>query len=630
MDERNNNKRKSSTEIEEEIAAGYYYYFVYTNETRKTDIPNETLTHLRVDSSVTEIPKGAFERCEELVQIQLPETLTIIGKDAFVGCRRLKSVQFISRNVASSSSSSSSVVEVPSSINNDNEGNDGTIVFPESVKVQIDDAAFSYCHSLRKIIFGSEAGIPTTKRIGKSAFCCNGGLISVELPNGLLVIESNLFWGCMALTTVKIPSSVIKIGNHAFAGCQSLISFELSHGLLEIGERSFQYCDSIETLQIPSTVSSIGNNAFFHCKRLKHIELPPRTLNRIESGMVYECCGLEYIEIPKTVKEIGKLALNGCTSLSHIRIPPNVNNIGQIAVSNCSGLISIELPPPAEEEGIPLFGLLDISGCLSLVNVAASPMPSSSSREQDHQKWKPTADFLQRSKLGSVADDAADLIHKLNHRFDNSPINKLCYYQSYHSSEDAMVQLRSFLREEDDDDDDPLAVSIRTTQVDTFGMTPLHILSLSQIPNLDMLLAVMDAGNPGHMVRSRDLFGSTPTDYLCSNRMPNSTQIIRRLFQTRFEQVLGLDRSWKSDMLQEVDEALSVNWSSSRRREIGRVVRKYERMEILSLMELYLWKVTIIDEASTEQIVDRQRCRIMSSAAIVIPHVLPFLHDLDV
>eukprot|EP00980_Cylindrotheca_fusiformis_P027301 scaffold19836_cov54-Cylindrotheca_fusiformis.AAC.1 len=42
------------------------------------------------------------------------------------------------------------------------------------------------------------------------------------------------------------------------------------------------------------------------------------------------------------------------------------------------------------------------------------------------------------SRLGSVADDADDLAHRLKYRFDNSPLNKLCYYQSYHAPEDAM------------------------------------------------------------------------------------------------------------------------------------------------------------------------------------------------
>eukprot|EP00980_Cylindrotheca_fusiformis_P026732 scaffold17149_cov40-Cylindrotheca_fusiformis.AAC.1 len=40
--------------------------------------------------------------------------------------------------------------------------------------------------------------------------------------------------------------------------------------------------------------------------------------------------------------------------------------------------------------------------------------------------------------------------------------------------------------------DDPLAA---TSQVDEFGMTSLHILSLSQTLTLDMLLTLMNEGN---------------------------------------------------------------------------------------------------------------------------------------
>eukprot|EP00980_Cylindrotheca_fusiformis_P006825 scaffold1428_cov98-Cylindrotheca_fusiformis.AAC.3 len=170
-------------------------------------------------------------------------------------------------------------------------------------------------------------------------------------------------------------------------------------------------------------------------------------------------------------------------------------------------------------------------------------------------------------------------------------------------------------------------------------MTPLHVLSLSQTPNLDMLLAVMDAGKSGHMARAMDSFGCTPMDYLFLNRMPNSNEVIRRLFQTRFDQVPGvLDQFRKSDVFPAIDEALAGDWAS-RKSKIGEVVRKFERKEILSLLELCLWEVKIgeatskkvkIGEATStkEQILaDRQRCRVMSGAAVVIPHVLPFLDN---
>eukprot|EP00980_Cylindrotheca_fusiformis_P018756 scaffold6247_cov104-Cylindrotheca_fusiformis.AAC.6 len=186
-----------------------------------------------------------------------------------------------------------------------------------------------------------------------------------------------------------------------------------------------------------------------------------------------------------------------------------------------------------------------------------------------------------------------------------------------------MAQLHSLM------DDDPLAA---TTQVDEFGMSPLHTLSLSQTPNLEMLSTLMKEGNMDHIVRSRDSFGSTPMDYLSMDRMPNAPHVIRSVLQTRFDCLLGLDRPWKSDMLQSVDDAMAVEWPS-RARKIFAVYLKlsnYEWKEIFSILDLYRWKVRI-DEISSknEQIADRQSCRINSGASIVIPCVLPFLDILD-
>eukprot|EP00980_Cylindrotheca_fusiformis_P023754 scaffold10927_cov96-Cylindrotheca_fusiformis.AAC.1 len=198
-----------------------------------------------------------------------------------------------------------------------------------------------------------------------------------------------------------------------------------------------------------------------------------------------------------------------------------------------------------------------------------------------------------------------------------------------------MAELHSLM------EDDPLAA---TTQVDQFGMTPLHVLSLSQTTNLDMLLAVMDAGKPGHLVRVRDSFGSTPLEYLCLNPMPNSTEVIRGLFQTRYDQVGLCSRMWESDILQAMDEALAVDLSS-RMSKVDRVVRTFEwkeRKEILSLVELFLWKMKI-DEASSNKkvkigvatskkaqiLADRQKRRFTSGAEFVIPHVLLFLDTIS-
>eukprot|EP00980_Cylindrotheca_fusiformis_P014591 scaffold3955_cov160-Cylindrotheca_fusiformis.AAC.11 len=399
----------------------------------------------------------------------------------------------------------------------------------------------------------------------------------VKIAETVIEIPEEAFTRHEELEEVILSSSVQVIGKHAFSFCIKLKSILYYQGLLD---------EKKEEVGIPSNVKVIEYGAFAQCKLLKSL-----VLNE----------GLERIR---------QFAFNGCDSLSHVRIPQSVNTLATNAFVHCINLISIEFPEECSffidtgfDNDDRRQGIIDLSGCQSLVNLAG-PMPTfrrDLSRRQ----------FFQNSKLGIlVVGNEADLIHRLKHRFDNSPLNKLCYYQSYQSflvdaGTRTMAQLHSRM-----EDENPLAAT--TTQVDEFGMTPLHVLSLSQTPNLDMLLAVMDAGKRGHMVRIRDSFGCTPMDYLCLNRMPNSNQAI--------------------------DEALAGDWSS-RKSEIGGVVRKFERKEILSLLELRLWKVKIdgatskkvkIGEATSkkEQILaDRQWCRVMSGAAAVIPHVLPFLDN---
>eukprot|EP00980_Cylindrotheca_fusiformis_P023945 scaffold11233_cov73-Cylindrotheca_fusiformis.AAC.2 len=581
-----------------------------SSNTMDVSLLTRALQYKHVDVSMTQIPANYFGSSTLLVHVQLPETLTRIGEYAFSYCSNLKCVQFVSNDELGMFSSNPDL-------------EDGTIVFPERTgELQIDEGAFDSCDSLRKVIVCSNR-----TKLGEAVFRECHGLLAVELPEGIQVIEKWLFAYCKSLTTVKIPSSVIKIGDGAFKGCFSLPSFDLPNGLLEIGKWTFQNCFSYEThLHIPSTVSSIGEGAFEQCG-INSITLPP-TLEKIERRMLKGCEMLENFKIPPTVSTIGQEAFSHCSSLSHIRIPPTVERIAINAFIGCNSLISIELPEgilidndedaDTDEDDYTEYEQLRDEGLQNLVNLAIPTLP-----EDDEV----TSRLLYNdSRLFRIADNEADLICKLRHRFENSPLNKLCYYQSCHSSEDAMKQLRSLMK------NDPLAA---TTQVDEFGMTPLHVLSLSQTPNVDMLLAVMKEGNTDHLVRCRDKFGSTPMDYLCLNWMPGSIEVIQRVLQTRFANLLIAYSSLRANMLQAVkealDEALAVGGSFRMRWRIGAIYSKLanheQRQEILFEIELWLWKIKI-DSSEKEGIGHRARCRINSGACIVIPHVLPFLEPI--
>jgi hypothetical protein len=194
--------------------------------------------------------------------------------------------------------------------------------------------------------------------------------------------------------------------------------------------------------------------------------------------------------------------------------------------------------------------------------------------------------------------------------------------------------------------------NISVVLVDCCGMTPFHILALSQTPNLSLFQALLMVYKVD-MIHAKDNFGSTPMDYLCLNHTPDSGMVIQSLLQTIVAQRLqwlGLDQ-WKLDISTAMNDALAVEWTS-RQRKIGLLYFKlatYEWLESMSLLELALWKVKMDgckvaydtdherDEGSSptwsrlEKLqldgVHRQNCRINSGADVVISNVLLFLHQ---
>eukprot|EP00980_Cylindrotheca_fusiformis_P010569 scaffold2349_cov110-Cylindrotheca_fusiformis.AAC.1 len=539
----------------------------------------ETVRRVKIAENITEIPDEAFQNHQELEEVILSSSVQVIGKSAFEKCKKLKTILYQGL------------------------GEEKEVGIPSTVKV-IDERAFYQCKLLERL--GLNEGLEV---IGESAFLECLSLTEVDIPSTVKVIDDLAFWGCEFLTRVGLSEGLELIGESAFFRCRSLIEVSIPSTVEYIDDHAFDSCENLGRLGLNEGLKRIGQGAFNGCESLIEVNLPS-TVQVIDHAAFGACHGLKSLGLNEGLKRIGRYAFLWCTSLSHFRIPKSVNIICTGAFSSCWSLISMELP---EESSFNIC----LSGCRSLVNVATA-LPTFYDKE-DRQDRR---DFFHSSKLGSLVDGKADLKGKLKHRFDNSPVNKLCYYQSYQSLDVAMAQLRSLMEGD-------LTLDA-TSQLDTFGMTPLHVLSLSQTPNVDMLLAVIDAGNPGHMVRIMDSFGCTPMDYLSLNRTPCSSDVIRRVLQIRFDQVLGLDQFWKSDMLQAIDEALAVDWSS-RKCEIGRLVRKFERKEALSMLELCLWKVKI-DEIASEQMLldDRQSCRINCGAAIVMPLVLPFLDKVEV
>ena len=166
-------------------------------------------------------------------------------------------------------------------------------------------------------------------------------------------IGTEAFRACFKLLSVNIPDGVVIIGQQAFGGCQKLTSVAIPEGVTSIGANAFSGCTSLTSVVIPEGVTSIGINAF--------------------AG----CTSLTSVVIPEGVTSIGAYAFGGCTSLASVVIPEGVTSIGERAFSGCKSLTSVKSLSSEEPEiytsGESTFGNISKNAILYIPEGASYP-----------------------------------------------------------------------------------------------------------------------------------------------------------------------------------------------------------------------------------------------------------------
>ncbi|CAJ1924341.1 unnamed protein product [Cylindrotheca closterium] len=490
-----------------------------------------------------------------------------------------------------------SVFVVTAATTKDQIPNDVTIVrVDESVRV-LPDGIFEYCIALEEVTFEEGAQI-----IGANAFACCKALAKVKLPSTLRKILNMAFHLCLGLCTIDLPLGLKVIRGHAFTGA------------------------GLRHLEIPATVETIGPAAFKYCRQLESLILPPK-LEVIEFELFFMCTELKEMKIPRTVKVIGSGAFASCSALTHIRVSPNVTSIGcreestNSVFGGCASLRSLELPegletiellPFADEDLHPFADeeLEDILGWSSLVNLYLPPT------QTVHDRFLNKA-IPQTFQLAKVAQNWEDLATKLQNRFDGLPLHRVCYFQSYHLVEDTIQQISDILS------DNPSALF----ETDAFGMTPLHIVALAQTPRLELLQHLASGFD---VPRTKDLFGSTVLEYISKNPFEEGRHATRWLVNLLVGQrlsVLGLDR-WKQELLAMKEGVLKADCASTMSRKVQSLLDglvNLEFLEVLSLIEMVLWRIKLGENASDQGGIDRESCRVHCGISILIGNILPFL-----
>lgn len=125
-------------------------------------------------------------------------------------------------------------------------------------------------------------GLPVV-RIEKQAFA-NRGIMNIELPKTIEMIEAEAFKGCRNLEKINFPQNLKGIGRSAFI-----------------------YCSNLSSVTIPGK-TRLGTSVFFGCMNLKEVVFMNGVQN-IPQRCFFQS-PVKKVAIPRSVKNIGLAAFN--------------------------------------------------------------------------------------------------------------------------------------------------------------------------------------------------------------------------------------------------------------------------------------------------------------------------------
>lgn len=300
------------------------------------------IKHLVIPNGITTIRKHAFHGASSILSVQFPKELICIEDYAFCGCGF--SELSIPNTVTSIGEGAFSETKLKSIVipHNLQEINGYTfekcscllsIDIPSNVKA-IYEGAFFQCTSLSKLNF--QRGVTN---IGDVAFWHCYQLSSIFVPSSVthigynafqtfnlsnvIVEESNRVYDsrndCNAIIETAtnkliigsknsfIPDSVSIIGHHAFAGYRALTSIKIPKSVISIEEDAFN-STGILSITIPNKVRNIDYNTFYGCRNLKTV-----IIKGVETEIKHsfgDCISLEKIIVPKGSKEMYRKMLD--------------------------------------------------------------------------------------------------------------------------------------------------------------------------------------------------------------------------------------------------------------------------------------------------------------------------------
>ncbi len=126
---------------------------------------------------------------------------------------------------------------------------------------------------------------------------------AVEVADGI-ALTKYAFYGCTALTSVKLPADLTEIPEGLFAGCTALSSVTIPDTVQKIGSSAFYDCGLLVCIDIPASVTEIGSAAFSNCLSLKIVNFAEGSQLKTLKYGAFQSTNIISVTIPESVTTI--------------------------------------------------------------------------------------------------------------------------------------------------------------------------------------------------------------------------------------------------------------------------------------------------------------------------------------
>lgn len=315
-------------------------------------------------NKVITIDENAFSGCSGITNLELPDSVVNINQKAFyrAGVTRV----FISKNVKSMFSKTFHPFYGCQSI--DNIAVDSENQYYKSENNLLLNKSGTTLYIACK---GSGAIPQTVITIGKYSYAGLETLKSLNLPEGVKIIDSGAFRDCVNLSQISFPSTVTSFKNEAFANT-GFVDFVIPNTVTNLDQNLFAECSKLKNITLPANfvVPFNFHTIFTLCPVLESISLGGEHKNYItKQNSLLSKDGTELVfgvlnsTIPSSVTSIAKDAYCG-RDIESIVIPSSVTNIGSAAFWQCKKLKSVIIP-----SGVTVIESQTFASCEKLTTI---------------------------------------------------------------------------------------------------------------------------------------------------------------------------------------------------------------------------------------------------------------------